>query len=272
MKQVFFTFVATSLFWFGFYKFYTYFESNAQVEQQSAEQSAEDFVADFVEQSELKEQSQPGNKDKSIFDLLSQEVAEKVQETKPLKDPVAESVEENLFGYWEPIEGAEWPLEFTRYGTAIQYPHGLAIRYDYSTQGEAMKIDCDRARFALVEEEGELYLDLYNTTDFSGRYKRLSQPRKISVNGLDQESYPTLIVGRWSPVDGQEWDIEFSRFGAVIQYPHGLEMRYDYELNGTRAKIHDDKAVIVISEDAHYYYLEIYNTCDFSGRYRRTKR
>ncbi len=243
MKQVLFAFIATSLFWFAFYKLYTYVELDAPVVEQSVEQSveqpAEEQVADFVEP--------------------------------PIQKPAIEPDKEQLYGYWKPVEGAKWPLEFTRYGTMIQYPHGLAMRYEYSTQGEAMRVNYDRARFALVEEEDVLYLDLYNTTKFSGRYKKVSQPQEISMKRVGQEHYPTLIVGRWSPVDGQQWDIEFTKFGAVIQYPHGLEMRYDYELNGNQAKMVYDKATIVISEDARYYYLEIYNTCKFSGRYRRTK-
>ena len=309
MKQIFFTFVATTLFWFGFYRLYTKStEAEAPITIEAEQPQTED-VARLIdrrepveeaepiesksvtpqpskatsaqpnsqskprvtssEEPEQQPQAQPKEGNKSVLEALYDEVVEKVQETRQQESEMA--IVEDLFGRWEPVEGAKWPLEFTRYGTVIQYPHGLAMRYDYSTQGEQMKIRYDQARFAVVEEQGVVYLDLYNTTDFSGRYKKVAQPRKISMERLGQEEYPTLIVGRWTPVNGQQWEIEFTKFGTMIQYPHGVEMRYDYELNGNQAKMRYDQATVVISEDRRYYYLEIYDATDFSGRYKRAK-
>ncbi len=49
-------------------------------------------------------------------------------------------------------------------------------------------------------------------------------------------------------------------------------MRYEYSLSNNKLSIrYDRNARVVISEDANNYYLEIFNTTDFSGRYKKSK-
>ena len=180
----------------------------------------------------------------------------------------------SIVGKWQPMEGAEYPLEFTQYGAVIQTDkYGLLSRYAYATNGDQMKIQYDNAQFKLLSENNNIYLEIYNSKDFSGRYKLLSQPQKINATILPKENYSTLIVGKWTPVNGHIDNIEITKFGTVIQTDkYDLDSRYDYSLNGDKLVIKYDKnARIVISEDANYYYLEIYNTTDFSGRYRKKK-
>ncbi len=172
-------------------------------------------------------------------------------------------------GKWQPVEGAEYPLEFTKYGTAIQH-RGYSNRIKYSLSGKRLNIQYDKARCEINKVGGDYILEIYNSEDFSGKYKRVSQPRKIAMRLLDESSYIENIVGKWSPINGQEYPIEFSKYGTAIQ-KRSYDNRVEYSLNGSSLKIQYDNARVAISEDASYYYLEIYNSEDFSGRYRKSK-
>ena len=174
-------------------------------------------------------------------------------------------------GKWQPIEGAEYPLEFTKYGTVIQYHGSLQLRYGYSLSSKRMNIRYDKARVEITREGNDYYLEIYNSKDFSGKYKRVSQPRKIAMRPLPESQYSELINGKWAPINGQEFSLEFTKYGAAIQYHGSLDLRYDYSLTGAKLNIRYDNARVAISEDASYYYLEIYNSEDFSGRYRKSK-
>ena len=87
---------------------------------------------------------------------------------------------------------------------------------------------------------------------------------------LDESLYAENIIGKWSPINGQEHPIEFSKYGTAIQ-SRGYENRVEYTLSGSSLKIKYDNARVTLSEDASYYYLEIYNSNDFAGRYRKSK-
>ena len=181
---------------------------------------------------------------------------------------------ENLYGKWQPIEGAEFPLEFTKYGAVIQTDkYGFLSRYAYAVNKEKMKIKYDNAQFKLYAEAGTVYLEIYNSDDFSGRYKRVAKPREINATPLPREEYPNSIVGKWTPLNGHTEALEITKFGTVIQTDkYGFDSRYGYSLSEDKLAIKYDKnARVAISEDANYYYLEIYNTTDFSGRYRKKK-
>lgn len=180
----------------------------------------------------------------------------------------------SIVGKWKPVEGAENPLEFTAYGVVIQTDkYGFLSRYAYAIKDEQMKIKYDNAQFKLLSEDNNIYLEIYNSKDFSGRYRLLSQPQKINSTILPKENYSTLIVGKWAPINGHTDKIEITKFGTIIQTDkYGFDSRNDYSLSGDKLAVKYDKnARVVISEDANYYYLEIYNTTDFSGRYRKSK-
>lgn len=174
-------------------------------------------------------------------------------------------------GKWQPVEGAEYPLEFTKYGTAIQH-RGYQKRVSYSLKEQRLRIYLDsNARCEITKQGADYILEIYNSQDFSGKYKRVSQPRKIAMRPLDQSLYAEAILGKWSVINGQEYALEFTKYGTAIQH-RGYEKRIEYTLNGSNLRIYlDSSARVAISEDASYYYLEIYNSEDFSGRYRKSK-
>ena len=174
-------------------------------------------------------------------------------------------------GKWQPVEGAEYPLEFTKYGTAIQH-RGYQKRVSYSLKEQRLRIYLDsNARCEITKQGTDYILEIYNSQYFSGKYKRVSQPRKIAMRPLDQSLYAEAILGKWSVINGQEYALEFTKYGTAIQH-RGYEKRIEYNLNGSNLRIYlDSSARVAISEDASYYYLEIYNSEDFSGRYRKSK-
>lgn len=87
----------------------------------------------------------------------------------------------------------------------------------------------------------------------------------------DKIDYSREIVGKWTPVEGAKYTLEFTKYGTVIQHLGSTQIRYDYSLSGDKLNIQYNNSRIVISKDASYYYLEIYNSREFSGRYRRSK-
>lgn len=190
--------------------------------------------------------------------------------TTPKEDKIDYSRE--IVGKWTPVEGGKHPLEFTKYGCVIQ-TNGINWRYDYSLDGKKLAIKYDNnARIEITKENnGTAYLELFNSAEFSGKYKRISQPLHIEMTPISSSLYSDKIVGKWQPVNGHEEAIEFTKYGTAIRTEFTLERRYDYSLNGSSLNIKYDKSRIVISEDASYYYLEIYNSREFSGRYRRSK-
>lgn len=201
----------------------------------------------------------------------------KADEPKVAEEPKQESklqtidIAREIDGLWEPVVGAEYPLEITKYNVAIQH-RGYENRVKYALKGDKLRIDFDvNARCEITKEGDTYYLEIYNSKDFAGKYKRKSQPRKIAMRPIDASLYAEKLCGKWTPINGQKHPIEFSKYGTAIQHC-GYENRVQYTLNGDALRIDfDNKASIVISEDATYYYLELYNSKDFSGRYRRTK-
>lgn len=201
----------------------------------------------------------------------------KADEPKVAEEPQQDSklqtidIAREIDGLWEPVVGAEYPLEITKYNVAIQH-RGFENRVNYSLKGDKLRIYFDvNARCEITKEGDTYYLEIYNSKDFAGKYKRKSQPRKIAMRPIDASLYAEKLCGKWTPINGQEYALEFSKYGTAIQHC-GYENRVQYTLNGDALRIYfDNKASIVISEDASYYYLEIYNSKDFSGRYRRTK-
>lgn len=199
----------------------------------------------------------------------------KADEPKVAEEPQQESklqtidIAREIDGLWEPVVGAEYPLEITKYNVAIQH-RGYEKRVTYTLKGNKLRIYSDNAKCEITKEGSTYYLEIYNSEYFSGKYKRKSQPRKIAMRPIDASLYAEKLCGKWTPINGQEYPLEISKYGTAIQ-SRGYEKRVQYTLNGNALRIYLDNATIAISEDATYYYLEIYNSEYFSGRYRRTK-
>lgn len=257
-----------------------------QKKSQRAEKkrAAEEAKVEETEVEDVKVVAQPKAKaqvPKKEEPKVVEEPKTKAQEPK-VDEPKAEQPKESselqtidiareIDGLWEPVVGAEYPLEITKYNVAIQH-RGFENRVNYSLKGDKLRIYFDvNARCEITKEGKDYYLEIYNSKDFAGKYKRKSQPRKIAMRPIDASLYAEKLCGKWTPINGQKHPIEFSKYGTAIQHC-GYENRVQYTLNGDALRIYfDNKASIVISEDASYYYLEIYNSKDFSGRYRRTK-
>ncbi|MBQ5854809.1 MAG: hypothetical protein IIW50_03270 [Alistipes sp.] len=257
-----------------------------QKKSQRAEKkrAAEEAKVEETEVEDVKVVAQPKAKaqePKKEEPKVAEEPKTKAQEPKvdepKAEEPKQESklqtidIAREIDGLWEPVVGAEYPLEITKYNVAIQH-RGFENRVKYSLKGDKLRIDFDiNARCEITKEGDTYYLEIYNSKDFAGKYKRKSQPRKIAMRPIDASLYAEKLCGKWTPINGQKHPIEFSKYGTAIQHC-GYENRVQYTLNGDALRIYfDNKASIVISEDASYYYLELYNSKDFSGRYRRTK-
>lgn len=251
----------------------------AEKKRAAEEAKVEETVVEDVKvvaQPKAKAQEPKKEEPKVVEEPKTKAQEPKVEEPKA-EEPQQESklqtidIAREIDGLWEPVVGAEYPLEITKYNVAIQH-RGFENRVKYSLKGDKLRIDFDiNARCEITKEGKDYYLEIYNSKDFSGKYKRKSQPRKIAMRPIDTSLYAEKLCGKWTPINGQEHPLEFSKYGAAIQY-RGYENRVQYTLNGDALRIDfDNKASIVISEDASYYYLELYNSKDFSGRYRRTK-
>ena len=295
MGRVIITFLLTSLLWWTVFTYWAYnkeFQPSTEeiesVEELSASQEVEPQRASATPAKSNKAAEQPTAK-KSAPATTQKSTPAKEQAPATKQEPVAkgamldespqqetqrQSDSYEIVGKWQPVEGAKNPLEFSKYGTVIQTEYGtLKMRYDYQITGDKMKIRYDNATFKIIKEGGATYLEIYNSEDFSGRYRRTSQPAKINATVIDKSQYPTYIVGKWTPITGQENPIEFTKFNTAIQMVYNtLDMRYEYSLSNDKLTIRYDKnARVVISEDANNYYLEIFNTTDFSGRYKKAK-
>ncbi|MBO5877897.1 MAG: hypothetical protein J6Q29_00330 [Alistipes sp.] len=313
MGRVILTFLLTSLFWWSIFTYWAYnkdsisaYEEIVLEEEQYALQeeepqpssAAEPTRNKVAEPQPVKKKSAPASTKSSpaatkSAPATSPSTPVKKQTSAPKQEPVAKDValdesprqvaqsvartmsdSEMIVGKWQPVEGAKDPLEFTKYGAVIQTSYGtLQMRYDYRISGDKMKIRYDDATFKILKEGSATYLEIYNSNDFSGRYRLASQPAKINATVIDKSAYPTYIIGKWTPITGQENPIEFTKFNTAIQMVYGmLDMRYEYSLNDDKLSIRYDKdARVVISEDAKNFYLEIFNATDFSGRYKKTK-
>ena len=307
MKKVILTFLLTSLFWWVLFTYSAYKRSvqNSDIEDDPIEQVVAETEATPIEPVRSNPpKNNSATKTEQTKTSIKQDVASSSPVTKPSNEvkqkplekilatttdipnstpkqekqqqeqPQTLNYKEEIVGKWQPIEGAENPLEFTKYGTVIQTIYDdIEMRYNYQINEEKLKIKYDNATFKIIKEGGNTFLEIYNSNDFSGRYRRKSQPSNINSSIINKSEYVTYIVGKWTPITGQENPIEFTKFNTAIQTIYSdIDMRHDYSLNNDRLSIKYDKnARVVISEDANYYYLEIYNTTDFSGRYKKSK-
>ncbi len=88
----------------------------------------------------------------------------------PPQKPLAEAI----IGKWAPVEGAKHPVEITKYGTFIQWCYGTVdMRYDYTISGDKITIKrCGSGRVEVTTTSNGTYLEIYEITEFSGKYKK----------------------------------------------------------------------------------------------------
>ena len=300
MRRVILTFLLTSLFWWGLFTYYAYKKSGQEVSMtdefvgwltDAVEQTGEsDAIVESVEMgdddsttdvSAVKMQKKPAEaKSKSSStNKAKPKQTENVAKKDIAPQPVAsasqqlDALGQEIVGKWQPVEGAEYSLEFTKYGTAIQYRSSYLSRHPYSLNGNIANIGySNNLKIEITAKGGVVYLEIYDSDDFSGKYKRVSRPKVINYTAISGDLYSTAIVGKWTPIDGQEYAMEFTKYGVAIQVRNSYNSRTEYKLEGNKLKIaYDNNARVALWEDNQYYYLEIFNTEDFSGRYRKTK-
>ncbi len=180
---------------------------------------------------------------------------------------------QSITGVWSPVEGAEYPLTITKYGTVIQHINSAVnMRYQYNLSGSNLKIGYDRnAQANVYVENGKTYLEIYNSEKFSGKYRLSSKAVNIDGNIINASEYPTAITGKWKPIFGAEYPLEISKYGTVIQNINSaVNMRYNYSLDQDCLKIgYDKNARVAVIKNANGTYLEIYNSEKFSGLYKK---
>ena len=300
MRRVILTFLLTSLFWWGLFTYYAYKKSGQEVSvtiefvgwlTDAVEQTGDSgVIVESVEMeddsstksiSAVKMQKKPAEaKSKSAAtNNTKPKPVEKVAEKDNTQEPATSipqqmgNISQEIVGKWQPVEGAEYSLEFTKYGTAIQYRGSYWSRSPYSLNGNIANIGySNNLKIEITAKGGVVYLEIYDSDDFSGKYKRVSLPKEINYNAISGDLYSTAIVGKWTPIDGQEYAMEFTKYGVAIQVRGSYNSRTEYKLEGNKLKIaYDKNARVALWEDSQYCYLEIFTTEDFSGRYRKTK-
>ena len=271
MRRVILTFLLTSLFWWGLFTYYAYKKSGQEV---SVTNEFVGWLTDAVEQtgdSGVIVESVEMEDDSSTKSISAEK--DNTQEPATSIPQQMGNISQEIVGKWQPVEGAEYSLEFTKYGTAIQYRGSYWSRSPYSLNGNIANIGySNNLKIEITAKGGVVYLEIYDSDDFSGKYKRVSRPKEINYNAISGDLYSTAIVGKWTPIDGQEYAMEFTKYGVAIQVRNSYNSRTEYKLEGNKLKIaYDNNARVALWEDSQYYYLEIFNTEDFSGRYRKTK-
>lgn len=300
MRRVILTFLLTSLFWWGLFTYYAYKKSGQEVSMtdefvgwltdaveqtgqsgaivESVEMGDDDSTTD-VSAVKMQKQTAEAKSKSSSTNKAKPKQTENVAKKDIAPQPVAsasqqlDALSQEIVGKWQPVEGAEYSLEFTKYGTAIQYRSSYLSRHPYSLNGNIANIGySNNLKIELTVKGAVTYLEIYDSDDFSGKYKRVSRPKVINYTAISGDLYSTAIVGKWTPIDGQEYAMEFTKYGVAIQVRNSYNSRTEYKLEGNKLKIaYDNNARVALWEDNQYYYLEIFNTEDFSGRYRKTK-
>lgn len=178
-----------------------------------------------------------------------------------------------ITGRWEPAEGAKCPLEFSKYGTVIQWlSPSVDYRHEYSLDGDRMKTwNSKDTRVTISKDGGNTYLEIFNNKELSGKYKLSKKAPEVDAEDIGAENYRTAIVGKWQPVFGAKNPLEFSKYGTVIQWlSPSVDYRHEYSLDGDRMKTwNSDNTRVVISRNAKGTYLEIYGNKELSGLYRK---
>lgn len=105
------------------------------------------------------------------------------------------------------------------------------------------------------------------------------EPTKPQKPTKPAKNYAELILGYWTPVEGNTHPLEITKYGTVIQwiifeYSQGKHefRRLQYVIRGNKLTIGDfyDCTVDVIEEGGETY-LEVYGHEYFAGKYRKSE-
>lgn len=106
-----------------------------------------------------------------------------------------------------------------------------------------------------------------------------TKPQKPQKPNKPAKNYAELILGYWTPVEGNTHPLEITKYGTVIQWiifehsqgKHEFR-RLQYVIRGNKLTIGDfyDCTVDVIEEGGETY-LEVYGHEYFAGKYRKSE-
>lgn len=105
------------------------------------------------------------------------------------------------------------------------------------------------------------------------------KPQEPQKPNKPAKNYAELILGYWTPVEGNTHPLEITKYGTVIQwiifeYSQGKHefRRLQYVIRGNKLTIGDfyDCTVDVIEEGGKTY-LEVYGHEYFAGKYRKSE-
>lgn len=95
----------------------------------------------------------------------------------------------------------------------------------------------------------------------------------------DVKNYAELICGYWKPVEGNQYSLEISKYGTVVQwmvYSSGDKYersRESYTISGNKLNIDDGyyKCAVEVLNEGGATYLEVYGHEKYAGKYRLRK-
>ena len=108
---------------------------------------------------------------------------------------------------------------------------------------------------------------------------KAEQPKPTSAPKPDVKNYAELICGYWKPVEGNQYSLEISKYGTVVQWKvYGTGSKYEwsrksYTISGNKLNIHDGcyKCAVEVLNEGGATYLEVYGHENYAGKYRLRK-
>ena len=108
---------------------------------------------------------------------------------------------------------------------------------------------------------------------------KVEQPKQTPAPKAAVKNYAELICGYWKPVEGNQYPLEISKYGTVVQwmvYSSGDKYersRESYTISGNKLNIDDGyyKCAVEVLNEGGATYLEVYGHEKYAGKYRLRK-
>lgn len=108
---------------------------------------------------------------------------------------------------------------------------------------------------------------------------KAEQPKPTPAPKPDVKNYAELICGYWKPVEGNQYSLEISKYGTVVQWKeYGTGDKFEwsrksYTISGNKLNIDDGyyKCTVEVLNEGGATYLEVYGHENYAGKYRLRK-
>lgn len=108
---------------------------------------------------------------------------------------------------------------------------------------------------------------------------KTEQPKPTPAPKPDVKNYAELICGYWKPVEGNQYSLEISKYGTVVQWKeYGTGDKYEwsrksYTISGNKLNIDDGyyKCTVEVLNEGGTTYLEVYGHEKYAGKYKKGK-